>query len=129
MSPSQWCSSDTWPTGVTKGNLTGLAGTGTGTKFNSIFTAKPLAVDNSLYVVLRQYASIPTLTTIAAGIAALWLNAKAGQTGGVISTDRVVALWTNIATNNGYLAPGTTVPWTLAATQTWLAYTWGEIPV
>ena len=125
-SPSVWISTTYWPTGVTKGNTTGDAGKGTGTKFNSIF-APALTIDYSLLVVLGKYTDPDPVLVAAAGIVALWLNAKAGKTGSppVITSDDAVKLWANIGSHGGaYYPPAPGVPWTVAQTKAWLARTW-----
>jgi hypothetical protein len=129
LSPSQWIVLDkaSWPDGVYKGNDTGDDGKGTGTKFNAIFDPD-LTVNKSLLVVLKGYAEVVTVQTIAAAVAAMWLNAKAGKTGGIFAPDEVKMVWSSVCANNGYLPPGGKAAWTLPATQTWIATTWGSIP-
>ena len=125
-SPALWISASTWPTGVVKGNTTGDAGKGTGTKFNSIFSPA-LTIDYSLLCVLGKYADPDPQLVAAAGIAALWLNAKAGKTGtpAVFLPEGAVQLWANIGSHGGaYYPPAPGTPWTVAQTQAWLAKTW-----
>ena len=137
LSPSTWASdSSTWPAdfagpsgtqALVKGDLVGL---GSGTKFNAIFDPD-LTTDNSLRVVLAGYTSMPaTLTTLAAAVVALWLNASTNRTGGVFTVADAVAIWQNINTNGGYKPSPTSPVWSFQQTQDWLGLTWGQpLPV
>lgn len=124
-----WASdASVWPTvgnpPLRKGDLTSEQGLGNGTTFSSIFSP-PLAAQKSLRVVLNGYASIASIDTLAAAVAALWLNAAANKTGGVFTPADAQAIWTNIRNNGGYKPAGGSTVWDYAQTQDWLKRTWG----
>ena len=118
-SPSGWAAlaDVSWPAGVTKNNPGG-------TRFNATFgtdlAGNPLLVD-----VLATYDSTPATAVQQAGaVTALWLNAKAGLTGGVFTPASVLAIWENIVANAGGYQPASGPALTPQQTHNWLAQTW-----
>ncbi len=126
--PTAWHQLDAslWPSGVIKADI-GSPITTPSTKFNDIFGASfGLTGNPSLDAVLQMSFGAGTAVSIAPGIVALWLDAKANLVGtpAAFTPAQVVTIWQNIYTNLGAYKPSGGTVWTSQQTVDWITLSW-----